>query len=134
MGGWGWGELVFLGSRGCGWIAGVADKWDRRVWLSGGQASIVTSPFFYPELEIAIRVTLYAVIFLMSVGGNALIIVVLGLSRRLRTVTNAFLLSLAVSDLLLAVACMPFTLLPNLMGTFIFGTVVCKAVAYLMGT
>ncbi|XP_045340282.1 gastrin/cholecystokinin type B receptor isoform X2 [Leopardus geoffroyi] len=69
----------------------------------------------------------------MSVGGNVLIIVVLGLSRRLRTVTNAFLLSLAVSDLLLAVACMPFTLLPNLMGTFIFGTVVCKAVSYLMG-
>nr|XP_034370841.1 gastrin/cholecystokinin type B receptor isoform X2 [Arvicanthis niloticus] len=85
------------------------------------------------ELELAIRITLYAVIFLMSVGGNLLIIVVLGLSRRLRTVTNAFLLSLAVSDLLLAVACMPFTLLPNLMGTFIFGTVVCKAVSYLMG-
>uniref|UniRef100_A0A8C5UT02 Gastrin/cholecystokinin type B receptor n=1 Tax=Microcebus murinus TaxID=30608 RepID=A0A8C5UT02_MICMU len=85
------------------------------------------------ELELAIRVTLYAVIFLTSVGGNVLIIVVLGLSRRLRTVTNAFLLSLAVSDLLLAVACMPFTLLPNLMGTFIFGTVICKAVSYLMG-
>ncbi|KAG8522870.1 Gastrin/cholecystokinin type B receptor [Galemys pyrenaicus] len=85
------------------------------------------------ELELAVRITLYAVIFLMSVGGNMLIIVVLGLSRRLRTVTNAFLLSLAVSDLLLAVACMPFTLLPNLMGTFIFGTVVCKAVSYLMG-
>nr|BAC30428.1 unnamed protein product [Mus musculus] len=85
------------------------------------------------ELELTIRITLYAVIFLMSVGGNVLIIVVLGLSRRLRTVTNAFLLSLAVSDLLLAVACMPFTLLPNLMGTFIFGTVICKAVSYLMG-
>ncbi|XP_042547528.1 gastrin/cholecystokinin type B receptor [Dipodomys spectabilis] len=85
------------------------------------------------ELELAVRITLYAVIFLMSVGGNVLIIVVLGLSRRLRTVTNAFLLSLAVSDLLLAVACMPFTLLPNLMGTFIFGTVICKAVSYLMG-
>nr|XP_036852403.1 gastrin/cholecystokinin type B receptor isoform X2 [Manis javanica] len=81
------------------------------------------------ELELAIRVTLYTVIFLMSVGGNALIIVVLGLSRRLRTVTNAFLLSLAVSDLLLAVACMPFTLLPNLMGTFIFGTVVWVSVS-----
>ncbi|XP_055453371.1 gastrin/cholecystokinin type B receptor [Psammomys obesus] len=85
------------------------------------------------ELELAIRVTLYAVIFLMSVGGNVLIIVVLGLSRRLRTVTNTFLLSLAVSDLLVAVVCMPFTLLPNLMGTFVFGPVICKAVSYLMG-
>lgn len=99
----------------------------------GARPPTATSPLSYPELELAIRVTLYAVIFLMSVGGNVLIIVVLGLSRRLRTVTNAFLLSLAVSDLLLAVACMPFTLLPNLMGTFIFGTVVCKAVSYFMG-
>ncbi|XP_011891911.1 PREDICTED: gastrin/cholecystokinin type B receptor isoform X3 [Cercocebus atys] len=89
--------------------------------------------WMYSKLELAIRITLYAVIFLMSIGGNVLIIVVLGLSRRLRTVTNAFLLSLAVSDLLLAVACMPFTLLPNLMGTFIFGTVICKAVSYFMG-
>lgn len=120
-------------AEGSGCVLGFGDKSDWRVSLSGGQTPTAISTFSYPELELAIRVTLYAVIFLMSVGGNVLIIVVLGLSRRLRTVTNAFLLSLAVSDLLLAVACMPFTLLPNLMGRFIFGTVVCKAVSYLMG-
>ncbi|XP_028906534.1 gastrin/cholecystokinin type B receptor [Ornithorhynchus anatinus] len=85
------------------------------------------------ELELTVRILLYVVIFTLSVGGNLLIITVLGLSRRLRTVTNAFLLSLAVSDLLLAICCMPFTLLPNLMGSFVFGSGVCKAVAYLMG-
>lgn len=123
-----------LGKQGTWLDSRHWDEWDWRVWLSRGhRPPIATSLFSCPELELAIRVTLYAVIFLMSVGGNVLIIVVLGLSRRLRTVTNTFLLSLAVSDLLLAVACMPFTLLPNLMGTFIFGTVVCKAVAYLMG-
>lgn len=111
-------------------------SWHTGIWLEGSlgaRTPTATSSFSCLELELAIRITLYAVIFLMSVGGNILIIVVLGLSRRLRTVTNAFLLSLAVSDLLLAVACMPFTLLPNLMGTFIFGTVICKAVSYLMG-
>lgn len=79
------------------------------------------------------RVLLYGLIFALSVLGNALVVAVLALNRRLRTVTNAFLLSLALSDLLLALCCMPFTLIPNLMGTFVFGDVVCKLMAYLMG-
>ncbi|XP_075270644.1 gastrin/cholecystokinin type B receptor isoform X2 [Opisthocomus hoazin] len=39
----------------------------------------------------------------------------------------------AQSDLMLALCCMPFTLVPNLMGTFVFGEAVCKLMAYLMG-
>ncbi|NXH19642.1 CCKAR protein, partial [Bucco capensis] len=85
------------------------------------------------ELWLWLRVLLYALIFSLSVLGNVLVVAVLGLSQRLRTVTNCFLLSLALSDLLLATCCMPFTLLPNLMGTFIFGEVLCKMMAYLMG-
>ncbi|NWU85367.1 CCKAR protein, partial [Onychorhynchus coronatus] len=85
------------------------------------------------ELDVAVRVVLYALIFVLSVGGNTLVVAVLALNRRLRTVTNCFLLSLALSDLLLALCCMPFTLLPGLMGAFVFGDAVCKLVAYLMG-
>ncbi|CAM4347364.1 unnamed protein product [Lepidochelys kempii] len=84
------------------------------------------------DLDFTVRVLLYSLIFLLSVFGNSLIVVVLALNRRLRTVTNCFLLSLALSDLLLALCCMPFTLLPNLMGTFVFGTAGCKLMAYLM--
>lgn len=65
--------------------------------------------------------------------GNLLIIVVLTVNKRMRTVTNSFLLSLAVSDLMMAIFCMPFTLIPNLLEDFIFGPAMCKIVAYLMG-
>ncbi|NXJ87122.1 CCKAR protein, partial [Trogon melanurus] len=85
------------------------------------------------DLDLAVRVLLYALIFVLSVCGNALVVSVLLLNRRLRTVTNSFLLSLALSDLMLALCCMPFTLVPNLMGTFVFGEAVCKLMAYLMG-
>ncbi|NXF42357.1 CCKAR protein, partial [Nyctibius bracteatus] len=85
------------------------------------------------DLDLTVRVLLYALIFALSVCGNALVVAVLLLNRRLRTVTNSFLLSLALSDLLLALCCMPFTLVPNLMGTFVFGEAVCKLMAYLMG-
>lgn len=79
------------------------------------------------------RILLYTLIFLLSVLGNLLIIAVLTLNKRMRTVTNSFLLSLAVSDLMLAVFCMPFTLIPNLLQDFIFGAAMCKIVTYFMG-
>uniref|UniRef100_A0A673KF17 Gastrin/cholecystokinin type B receptor n=1 Tax=Sinocyclocheilus rhinocerous TaxID=307959 RepID=A0A673KF17_9TELE len=81
----------------------------------------------------SLRILLYSLIFLLSVFGNLLIIVVLVVNKRMRTVTNSFLLSLAISDLMMAVFCMPFTLIPNLLEDFIFGAAMCKIVAYLMG-
>ncbi|XP_012695964.1 cholecystokinin receptor-like [Clupea harengus] len=81
----------------------------------------------------SVRILLYTLIFLLSVLGNLLIIAVLTLNKRMRTVTNSFLLSLAVSDLMLAVFCMPFTLIPNLLQDFIFGAAMCKIVTYFMG-
>ncbi|KAG8430797.1 hypothetical protein GDO86_019993 [Hymenochirus boettgeri] len=85
------------------------------------------------DLNLWVRILLYSIIFLLSVFGNTLIIIVLVMNKRLRTITNSFLLSLAISDLMVAILCMPFTLIPNLMENFIFGTVMCKATAYFMG-
>ncbi|XP_041835239.1 cholecystokinin receptor isoform X1 [Melanotaenia boesemani] len=79
------------------------------------------------------RILLYSLIFLLSVFGNLLIIAVLMLNKRMRTVTNSFLLSLAVSDLMMAIFCMPFTLIPNILEDFIFGATMCRNVAYVMG-
>ncbi|XP_076858017.1 cholecystokinin receptor isoform X2 [Brachyhypopomus gauderio] len=86
-----------------------------------------------PKEMDSVRILLYSLIFLLSVFGNLLIIVVLVVNKRMRTMTNTFMLSLAVSDLMMAVFCMPFTLIPNLLGDFIFGAAMCKIVAYLMG-
>nr|XP_057938554.1 cholecystokinin receptor [Doryrhamphus excisus] len=80
-----------------------------------------------------LRILLYALIFVLSVFGNLLIILVLMANKRMRTVTNTFLLSLAVSDLMMAVFCMPFTLIPSILKDFIFGAIMCKTVSYLMG-
>lgn len=76
---------------------------------------------------------LYSVIFLLAVIGNLLVILTLIQSRRMRTITNLFLLNLAVSDLFLGVFCMPFTLVGMLLREFIFGEVMCKLLPYLQG-
>uniref|UniRef100_A0A4W3GEW5 Gastrin/cholecystokinin type B receptor n=1 Tax=Callorhinchus milii TaxID=7868 RepID=A0A4W3GEW5_CALMI len=93
--------------------------------------SIFQIPHSY--LDYTVRILLYSIIFLLSFFGNMMIIVVLILNKRLRTVTNSFLLSLALSDLMVAIFCMPFTLIPNLLGDFIFGETMCKVTAYFMG-
>ncbi|XP_008285642.1 cholecystokinin receptor type A [Stegastes partitus] len=85
------------------------------------------------DINQTVRIVLYSLIFLLSVLGNSLIIAVLVRNRRMRTVTNLFLLSLAVSDLMVSLVCIPFTLIPNLMRDFIFGTGICKLVMYFMG-
>jgi len=81
-----------------------------------------------------VRVPLYALIFVLAVLGNVLVIVTLAQNRAMRTVTNLFLLNLSVSDLLLAVLCMPFTLIPTLLQDFIFGAAMCVLIRYMQGS
>lgn len=78
-------------------------------------------------------IPLYSVIFLLAVIGNSLVILTLVQNKRMRTITNLFLLNLAVSDLFLGVFCMPFTLVGMLLRDFIFGELMCKLLPYLQG-
>uniref|UniRef100_A0A8D0B8J9 Cholecystokinin receptor type A n=1 Tax=Salvator merianae TaxID=96440 RepID=A0A8D0B8J9_SALMN len=93
----------------------------------------INQPPPFKDLDQTVRIILYSLIFLLSVLGNILVIIVLIRNKRMRTVTNIFLLSLAISDLMLCFFCMPFTLIPNLLEDFIFGSSVCKITSYFMG-
>ncbi|XP_073833364.1 uncharacterized protein [Musca autumnalis] len=48
----------------------------------------------------------------------------------MRTITNVFLLNLAISDILLGVLCMPVTLVGTLLRHFIFGEFFCKLIQF----
>lgn len=92
-------------------------------------------PFQSPPLTVDEIVTLplYSLIFILSVVGNLLVIITLIQNKRMRTVTNVFLLNLSVSDLLLAVFCMPFTIIPIMLKNFIFGSTMCVLIRYMQG-
>ncbi|KAK7469473.1 hypothetical protein BaRGS_00036494, partial [Batillaria attramentaria] len=83
------------------------------------------------RIGLQVQIPIYVLIFLLSVVGNVLVLVTLAQNKKMRTVTNVFLLNLAVSDLLLAVFCMPFTLVPILLQNFIFGAAMCVMIRYL---
>lgn len=80
------------------------------------------------------QIICYVTILLLAIIGNTLVILTLIQNRRMRTITNLFLLNLAVSDVLLGVLCMPITLVGTLLRDFIFGEVMCKLLPYLQGT
>ncbi|KAI6235359.1 Cholecystokinin receptor [Aphelenchoides besseyi] len=86
---------------------------------------------FHPTVENYVMIVAFCTIFCLSVIGNSVVVVVILQQRSMRTVTNVYLLNLAVSDLLLSVVCMPPTLVSSLVYCWVFGDLLCKLLAYL---
>ncbi|KAF7470038.1 Hypothetical predicted protein [Marmota monax] len=74
-------------------------------------------------------VVIYAVVFLLSLLGNSLVILVILYSRVNRSVTDVYLLNLAMADLLFALT-LPIWAAAKEKG-WIFGTPLCKMVSFL---
>ncbi|CAI2349651.1 unnamed protein product [Caenorhabditis sp. 36 PRJEB53466] len=77
-----------------------------------------------------IAVTFF-IIFLLSVVGNSLVLIVIIKQRAMRSITNIYLMNLAASDMMLSVVCMPPTLVSMVMNCWMFGNYMCKILAYL---
>ncbi|KAM5168943.1 histamine H2 receptor [Callospermophilus lateralis] len=66
-----------------------------------------------------------AVLILVTVAGNVVVCLAVGLNRRLRSLTNCFIVSLAVTDLLLGLLVLPFSAIYQLSCRWTFGRVFC---------
>jgi len=76
-------------------------------------------------------ITLYSVTTAAAVIGNLLVIGVLTVGQRSRTDLRAYLLSLAVADLMMATFCMPFTFTTTMLHSWIFGAAMCPIVVFM---
>lgn len=75
----------------------------------------------------------YSTIILFGVIGNSLVIHVVYTFKNLHTVTNFFIVNLAVADLLVNTLCLPFTLMYTLHGEWKFGWALCFILPYAQG-
>ncbi|XP_012682219.1 G-protein coupled receptor 135 [Clupea harengus] len=80
-------------------------------------------------IAVAVQALLLLAIFLFSSLGNSAVVIVIIKHRQLRTVTNAFIMSLSLSDFLTAILCLPFSfmMLFSKDGMWLFGDRFCIA-------
>ncbi|XP_062307199.1 neuropeptide FF receptor 2a [Osmerus eperlanus] len=98
------------------------------------KSNITYVGFYLHQPSIAaIFIVSYLLIFLVCMVGNGVVCFLVLRSKNMRTVTNLFILNLAVSDLLVGIFCMPTTLLDNIITGWPFGSLVCKMSGMVQG-
>jgi neuropeptide Y receptor len=103
--------------------------WDNstfNVTCNNGPGGLDTSPYYQAAVYI-----MYCVIFELALAGNGLVCHVVQSSPRMRTVTNYFIVNLAVGDILMTLFCVPFSSVSTLLLQYWpFGTEMCHTVSY----
>ena len=95
--------------------------------------SIRENFMMYREPPTVILVALYVITFLLGSVGNVLVIYIFARCRHMRTVTNSFLVNLAVCDLMVVFVCMPFSVAVEIYQNWIYGDVMCRLVNFSQG-
>lgn len=137
-------EMIMLSTNGTAATATISNTTSNRIFVAISTIATTTAATIDATTTSPssisswlstgrIQIVLYATILLLAIIGNALVILTLIQNRRMRTITNVFLLNLAISDILLGVLCMPITLIGTLLRDFVFGEVMCKLLPYLQG-
>uniref|UniRef100_A0A3Q2DL20 Neuropeptide FF receptor 2 n=1 Tax=Cyprinodon variegatus TaxID=28743 RepID=A0A3Q2DL20_CYPVA len=89
--------------------------------------------YLHKPAVAAVFTVSYLLNFVVCMVGNGVVCFIVLRSRNMRTVTNLFILNLAISDLLVGIFCMPTTLVDNIITGWPFGSVVCKLSGMVQG-
>ncbi|XP_051973221.1 neuropeptide FF receptor 1-like [Xyrauchen texanus] len=83
-------------------------------------------PYYIHSAGMAVSYILsYLLVLLLCIVGNGLVCLVIIRNRNMRSVTNLFILNLAISDLLVGVFCVPITLIDCLISGWPFSQITC---------
>ncbi|XP_059251316.1 pyroglutamylated RF-amide peptide receptor [Mustela nigripes] len=98
-----------------------------------GLRPLVYTPELPGRAKLALVLT-GVLIFALALFGNSLVVYVVTRSKAMRTVTNIFICSLALSDLLISFFCIPVTMVQNISDTWRGGAFVCKMLPFVQST
>ncbi|KAI7793954.1 neuromedin-K receptor [Triplophysa rosa] len=93
---------------------------------SSGNVSNFTNRFAQPPWRVALWSLAYALVLLVAVTGNLIVIWIIVAHKRMRTVTNYFLLNLAVSDVSVAALNALVNFVYAAHGDWYFGDAYCR--------
>lgn len=87
--------------------------------------------YIYPTNWMWLLICLHFVVFVVGLVGNTLVCVAVYRNHAMRTVTNYFIVNLAVADFLVILFCLPPSVVWDVTSTWFFGIGMCKIVLYL---
>lgn len=87
--------------------------------------------FIFPRPWTWALIILHTVVFVIGLVGNALVCVAVYRNHTMRTVTNYFIVNLAVADFLVILLCLPPTVIWDVTMTWFLGVIMCKIGVYL---
>ncbi|XP_052268702.1 RYamide receptor-like [Dreissena polymorpha] len=91
-----------------------------------------SEPFQISEYVQVLIIVLYTFVILIAICGNGTVCYLVYKYKRMHTVPNYFIVNLAISDIIMALFCIPFTFVANLvLNYWPFGEVLCPAVLYI---
>ncbi|KAG5872167.1 hypothetical protein JTB14_017092 [Gonioctena quinquepunctata] len=85
----------------------------------------------YPRIWTWALIFFHCVVFVIGLVGNCLVCVAVYRNHSMRTVTNYFIVNLALADFFVILFCLPPSVVWDVTGTWWFGTAMCKIVLYL---
>lgn len=94
------------------------------VW-AGGEGREVVGTAWETVTVLVVKSTLMGSIIIVSVMGNVLVIISIGMNHKLQILTNYFLVSLAMADMLVASCAMTFNASVEISGRWLFGYIMC---------
>lgn len=88
--------------------------------------------FKISEYVQVLIIVMYSIITIIAVGGNSIVCYLVYAYKRMHTVPNYFMVNLAISDIIMALFCIPFTFIANLiLNYWPFGEAMCPVVLYI---
>lgn len=98
--------------------------------LSEEEYLILLNEYIFPQPAEWVLIATHGIVFVIGLIGNSLVCIAVYRNHSMRTVTNYFIVNLAVADFMVILICLPPTVLWDVTETWFFGTAMCRIVLY----
>lgn len=99
--------------------------------MSREEYTEMLNDYIYPKPYEWVLIATHSVVFVVGLVGNALVCIAVYKNHTMRTVTNYFIVNLAVADFMVILLCLPPTVVWDVTETWFFGEAMCKILLYL---
>ncbi|XP_076028725.1 orexin receptor type 2-like isoform X2 [Oratosquilla oratoria] len=114
----------------CDNITGYVDEDVRLGCLSEEDYYLELEDYIFPTPFEWVFIVLNSVVFIVGLVGNFLVCCAVYRNHSMRTVTNIFIVNLAVADFCVLLICLPSTVTWDVTETWFFGNISCKLILY----